>query len=187
MTEVPAVSPASRFSPQKLAAQFVEKFGWPVFPTCGKVPAVRGVSWQDIAARNPAEVAAQEGWLHADGYGVAIPPHAMVVDLDTDEDGGLDTAYRVVAGFPALLADSVNTLRVQTPSGGQHWYFNVADLEFEPRSGRPFGADVPVDIKAFGGYVIGPGSRGGKYKAITKPKEIAVTSFPWAAGVLTVH
>jgi hypothetical protein len=178
---------SARWSPQQLAARFVEKFGWPVFPTCGKVPAVRGVSWQDIAARSPAEVAAQEGWLHADGYGVAIPPHALVVDLDADSDGGLDTAYSVIAGFPALLADSAKTLRVETPSGGQHWYFHIADLEYEPRNGRPFGANVPVDFKAFGGYVIGPGSLGGKYKAISKPREIATTSFPWAAGVLTVH
>jgi hypothetical protein len=187
MTEVSATSLASKFSPQNLAARFVAKFGWPVFPTRGKAPAVRGVSWREYAARTPAEVAAQEGWLYADGYGVVIPPHAMVVDLDTDDNGSLDTALRVVAGFPALLADSANTLRVQTPSGGQHWYFNLADLTFEPQNGRPFGAAVPVDIKAFGGYVIGPGSQSGKYKAISKPKEIGSTFFPWAAGVLTVH
>jgi hypothetical protein len=187
MTEVSATSPASKYSPQNLAARFVAKYGWPVFPTRGKAPAVRGVSWREYAARTPAEVAAQEGWIYADGYGVVIPPHAIVVDLDTDDEGSLDTAFRVVAGFPALLTDSANTLRVQTPSGGQHWYFNLADLEFEPHNGRPFGAGVPVDIKAFGGYVIGPGSLGGKYKAITKPKEIGTTFFPWAVGVLTVH
>jgi hypothetical protein len=139
--------------------------GWRVFPTFDKRPAP-GFRWKDQASARREEIEAQP-WEGADGYGIALPEGVVVVDLDLDEHGRLDTANKTLSErspITALLARNAltghcDTFAVRTRSGGLHLYFEHAEPLTQTSPGSC------VDLRVGGrGYVIGPGSPG--YQAI---------------------
>lgn len=140
---------------------------WRVFPTFDKRPAP-GFRWKDQASARQEEIEAMP-WEGADGYGIALPAGVVVVDLDVDEAGGLDTARKTlterspiaaVAAYRALAGQDGGTFAVRTRSGGLHLYFEHPTGVLTQTSPGPC-----VDLRVGGrGYVIGPGSPG--YEAL---------------------
>ena len=138
--------------------------GWSVIPlvggpeiTCGKRPTIR---WQTYTRRlpSPAEVQNWFGSKSRTAYGVVCGSVSGLVVLDLDDPA---LAQRFAYAFPHLL----DTLVV---SSGQrstpHIYWRV-DYPVRTRA-FPGG-----DLKAEGGYVVGPGSEiAGRQWQITSDK-----------------
>jgi hypothetical protein len=131
------------------AAQAAASAGWRVFPTRDKAPLVP--AWKETATLQPDEL----DWSEADGYGIALPPGVVVLDLDTDERGSLQPAREQAAGVLNWL-DRANMTVVKTRSGGRHVY-----VRSDTSGMRQTKLDRHVDLRVGGlGYVIGPGSPG---------------------------
>jgi hypothetical protein len=105
----------------------------------GKHPKFKG--WQDSAGTPQA----MDRWRDGDNVGVATGRGLVVLDWD---------------GRPTV--SSYPTLKVSTPSGGEHWYFTTL---------RPVRNGIKVfdgilDIRGEGGFVVAPPSThvsGGQY------------------------
>jgi hypothetical protein len=131
------------------AARAAASVGWRVFPTRDKAPLV--LAWKDNATLHPDSL----DWSQADGYGIALPPGVVVLDLDTDERGSLQPAREQAADFLSWL-DRANMTVVKTRSGGRHVYVRA-----DTSGMRQTKLDRHVDLRVGGlGYVIGPGSPG---------------------------
>lgn len=131
-------------------ALFMAARGFRVFPLTAnkKTPAVKG--WQDWATTDEAKIG--EHWAdHPDhNYGVSTA-NLIVVDVDrkNGKDGGQMIIKLELEGF-----ELPDTFEVDTPSGGQHSYFNVE----QPVKQGTNVLGKGVDIRSRGGYVVGPGS-----------------------------
>ncbi|WP_144930911.1 bifunctional DNA primase/polymerase [Kocuria marina] len=138
-----------------LAARSLAAAGVPVFPCVveGKRPLTRR-GFLD-ADSDPDQVAAW--WSRTPNANIGIPTGAPsgVVVVDVDVHGPHDgrTAYQRAAD--AGLVDGAGLL-VRTPTGGAHVYF-PATPGSEQRSWQA--ADVGVDFRGDGGYIIAPPSR----------------------------
>jgi hypothetical protein len=124
--------------------------GWSVIPLKpkSKIPAVR---WQEYQQRF-ATLEEMEAWFTTPGYNIGIVTGSIsklfVIDIDTPE---------AVAWAESTLPPC--DLRVRTAKGEHRYY---------PYSGeRPMrnkvrvkhdGRELAIDIRAEGGYVVGPGS-----------------------------
>jgi Bifunctional DNA primase/polymerase, N-terminal len=135
--------------------------GWHVFPCApnGKEPALRG-NWQEHATTDPRQI--RDWWANrAYNIGVSCGPSGLVViDLDMPKApnqpgqlSGPESFCRLCQGHGQALPC---TLAVETPSGGRHLYFAARDGGIRNSAGR---LAPMVDVRAAGGYVIGPGSR----------------------------
>ncbi|MFE3173477.1 bifunctional DNA primase/polymerase [Amycolatopsis sp. NPDC059090] len=162
--------------------------GWHVFPLRpgGKRPAGHAEdgcpgtgrcagghrTWEQRATTDPDKIRA--AWTHAPyGIGIATGPSGLcVLDLDTLKPGEDVPARWAAAGARsgedvlAVLADEAgqelpgDTLTVRTPSGGLHLYYRVpAGVVLRITSGdRGNGLGWKVDTRAWGGYVVAPGT-----------------------------
>jgi hypothetical protein len=137
--------------------------GWYVFPcaTGAKRPALKG-NWQHHATTDPGRI---RDWWACRPYNIGIscgPSGLVVIDLDMPKRRGVEPVTGVSsltelcrrAGEPYPSA----TFTVTTPSGGTHLYFRAPATAIANSAGRlgPF-----IDVRADGGYVLGPGSRVG--------------------------
>lgn len=128
-------------------------FGLHVFPLepNGKRPALS--AWQKKATRDPEHIRRWwtdpvTGWERAMNYGVT-----GAIILDTDRKNGVD-GVQTLDDLIARNGPLPPTLRVQTPSGGEHLYFKE-DATVHNSAGR---LGPGLDIRGVGGYVVGPGS-----------------------------
>jgi hypothetical protein len=107
------------------------------------------------------------------GYGIQTGHFngIFVVDLDVgvNKDGtpksGFAALDQLAAGRPVP-----DTLRVMTPSGGVHLYFNLPPDAYVPCSRSELAPGV--DVRGHGGFVVGPGSphkSGGIYQEVPGP------------------
>lgn len=138
------------------AALSLAQQGHRVFPLAinGKVPALDG-NWQKLASTDPERIRAL--WtcpVFGDpidyNVGIAIGPHTVVIDVDVRDGKRGAESLRL---WEAINGDLPATYEVTTASGGRHLYFT------DERSGQfPKELCEHVDIKQFGGYVVGPGS-----------------------------
>ena len=104
----------------------------------------------------------------------------IVVDIDVKKNaGGMESLQALEAEFETL-----DTLVINTPSGGLHYYFSFPK-EVETIKGK-IGFRKGIDIKADGGYVIAPGSsiNGKHYEFEDIDKEIAELPL-WLLDLLT--
>lgn len=150
--------------------------GFRVFPLAPgtKVPP-KGFAWKDEATTDAERI--REWWQHDPDFNVGVATGGGVVVVDVDvKDGkpGLASLEMMeVAGLPT-------SYRVDTPSGGVHVYM---------KTDRPIGnrvdlADYPgIDVRADGGYVVGPGSVIGGKPYVAKPAPIA-TADGWLLDIL---
>ncbi|GAA2778281.1 bifunctional DNA primase/polymerase [Saccharopolyspora taberi] len=177
------------------AALAIAGRGWPVFPLNpgGSFPALHSVDdcpgtgpctaghrkWEQRATTDPDRV--RGCWSHG-AYNIGLatgPAGLLVVDLDMPKPGkpvperwaaqgaesGMDVFLLVCAdaGHPPPL----DTMTVQTPSGGTHLYFTApADARLRITQGeRGHGLGWGIDTRGWGGYVVAPGSirRDGSY------------------------
>ena len=147
-------------------------------------------TWEQRATTDPGMVRAC--WTHNPRFGIGLatgPSGLCVLDLDIakpgDEIPGQWAALDVRCGEDVLAVLSeqagqplpCETLTVRTPSGGLHLYFQVpGDATLRTTAGeRGNGLGWKVDTRAWGGYVVGPGTvtRDGRY-ALLHDEPIAV-------------
>lgn len=101
-------------------------------------------------------------------YGVRPRGSTVVIDIDVDNNGlSLQQQHKLLSEL--LGVDTLSSLRVSTPSGGEHVYLDfgrsVASIKKDfgvfPTSLRGKGVGVNADIRSSAerwGYVVGPGS-----------------------------
>jgi hypothetical protein len=130
--------------------------GFRVFPLAinGKTPAITG-DWQVVATKDPDKVAR----LWTDpifesevdyNIGIALERSHLVVDVDTRGD---KQGAKSLATLEAINDPLPPTYEVITASGGRHLYYLTDDS-----TGAPKELAKHVDLKGYGGYVVGPGS-----------------------------
>jgi Bifunctional DNA primase/polymerase, N-terminal len=140
--------------------------GWHVFPCLpgDKRPAVD--RWEQRASADPGHIV--DAWSSryaGHNIGVACGPSGLVV-IDLDTHGQLPAEWQLpgIKDGRDVLAqlcewagqDWPATYAVATPSGGLHLYFRApAGQEIRNSAGR---LGPLVDVRARGGYVVGPGS-----------------------------
>lgn len=143
--------------------------GFRIFPLSpnSKVPP-KDLEWRKVAT---TDLDAIRRWWDANpnfNIGVAAGAGTIIVDADTkDGKPGLESLEALeMCGLPT------DSLRVATPSGGVHVYL---------RSDAPHRNSVDkmpdyrgIDIRADGGYVVGPGSTidGTTYEVVGKSTEV---------------
>jgi hypothetical protein len=135
---------AGLFADRLESAQWCAHQGWAVFPLRGKEPTGR---WQTQATTDPTQFAAW--FIGSDlNLGIACGPSGLVV-VDEDQPGGF-AAYAASVGEIVPPTFTVRTAR------GRHFYFAAGEHQLGNAAGplKPFG----VDVRGFGGYVVGPGS-----------------------------
>jgi hypothetical protein len=127
--------------------------GLHVFPANpDKTPMV--TAWEQVATASPFAI--QVKWDNAPDSlpGLPIGAHGLVV-IDCDRK---PNAPDGVAAFHSLCAerriDLSSAFVVDTPSGGQHWYWRTDTPYGNSRGSLPAG----IDVRGIGGYVIAPGS-----------------------------
>ncbi|MCF7553776.1 bifunctional DNA primase/polymerase [Pseudonocardia sp. WMMC193] len=152
--------------------------GWRVFPLRAgdKRPAIK--DWEARATTDPVRI--RRAWLREPRLNVGIacgPSNLVVIDLDTSDHGSVRPAEWDRPGIrdgvdvlAALAADHDEplpweTLSTQTPSGGEHWYFNAPEGRRIRNSAGWLG--WLIDVRASGGYVVAAGSvvRGRRYRS----------------------
>lgn len=156
--------------------------GFRVFPLRhkDKRPAIK--AWPEVASAEDDDIKA---WFDGEaGVGVRCGQTAFdgtrffVVDIDVkDGQPGLESWDDVVAECPDLKPITSETVCVETPSGGFHYYFVVPDGRECPTNGRPWEG---IDIRGEGGYVVAPPSElpNGQYRWVRDPQEFVVLPAP---------
>jgi hypothetical protein len=162
--------------------------GWHVFPCRPglKRPALHGYDhcphtgpcvdehqgWEQRATTDPDRIRA--AWSRA-AYNVGLstgPSGLCVIDLDTAKgedvparwcEAGATNGEDVLAIVAAEAGHELpgDTLTVRTPSGGLHLFYAVpAGVVLRKTEGeRGHGLGWKIDTRAWGGYVVAPGSR----------------------------
>jgi hypothetical protein len=143
-------------------ALYMAARGFPVFRVKpgGKDPFAAGVK---EATRDPAKIRHWFSEVPDLNYGVALPDH-VGLDVDAKEPGsvGLENLFIIEAACKLP-----RTLRIATPSGGQHLIFGgfecgLADLrhpEFEIRRSKNGRRLTDINVRSTrNGYLVGPGS-----------------------------
>lgn len=134
--------------------------GWAVFPLkpLAKVPLTKR-GFKD-ASKEPATVRAWWAkWPNAN-IGIATGSVSGLVVLDVDTKGAVN-GFDALKAFPALP----ETMQVDTPSGGRHYYFSLPDGLIVRNSAGKLGPGL--DVRGEGGYVAAPPSAtpAGVYRA----------------------
>ncbi|MFD8599175.1 bifunctional DNA primase/polymerase [Kitasatospora sp. NPDC059646] len=189
--------------------------------TADGCPCLRAGRWCHgfrAATTDPATVTAWWTANPAFGVGIACGPAGLVV-IDVDAHAttvpdrskllpgidipdsvdlrGLTNGFHTIALLAALRghpspADDTGTLRVRTPSGGTHiWYQAHPHLAVRSSSGsgKTRALAWQVDVRAHGGYIIAPGTRttAGTYTALGETRNPAPLPGWLAAELLRTH
>lgn len=143
--------------------------GAPVLPTNPdtKAPWV-GKEWERKATRDPDQI--REWWRQrptarvgiktglACGCGCLDGPDVLDFDVSEGKPGIEQRRTLVLAD----LMDSTKAMRVQTPSGGEHWWFAGSDQHNKQNDDSVWG----VDLRAHHGMVLAPGNPGYVVKGV---------------------
>jgi hypothetical protein len=118
-----------------------------------KLPLNTG--WQNEAAPDPSP------WAWDGNYNIGVLCGGGLLVIDIDMKNGVDGE----ASWKTLDIQE-SGLQVRTPSGGRHIYYSLPGGVRLSNSASKIGKGV--DVRAEGGYVVGPGSMidGVMYKAI---------------------
>jgi hypothetical protein len=154
--------------PLELALFWADR-GLPVLP-CNpdtKAPWV-GKHWEQKATLSQVEIHAW--WYHkptarvgiktglACGCGCLDGPDVLDFDVSDGKPGMLQRRLLVDAG----IIDGTKTLRLSTPSGGEHWWFAGTDQHNKQNDDSVWG----VDLRAHHGMVLAPGNLGYEVKSV---------------------
>ena len=156
-----------------------ERYGVPL-KNGRKYPVVRnwqGRMWSEFTDEE------KQDWT---GYGVNCGRAGLVVidcDRHNESADGVKNFHDLCDehGF-----DPESTFAVSTPSGGVHYYFSRRGVDEDVKIGNsPGGLPDGVDVRGFGGQVVGPGSRtsDGEYRIISEATQ-AVRIPDWLLNVL---
>ena len=129
-------------------ALWLAKRGLRVFPLHPGSKKAWINAWPEKATTDTATI--DKWWKAAPeaNIGVCTTGH-VVVDVDTKNGKNGWTAFDALG----VADEAAETLRVNTPSGGQHVYFFGPDFR-----GSVGSLGVGLDIRAHHNYVVGPGS-----------------------------
>ncbi|WP_144999940.1 bifunctional DNA primase/polymerase [Kocuria rhizophila] len=144
-----------------------------------KRPMVTG--WEQKATTAPSLL---DNWPAGAGVGIACGPSGLVV-VDCDNHGGTTPKEwdrpGIINGLDVFAdvwsrhtrAPLFDTLTVETPSGGLHFYYRAPLGSRIRNSAGKLGWQV--DVRAAGGYVCAPGTTlpNGAYKPVGGPENIA--------------
>lgn len=120
--------------------------GFILFPLHGKVPPA-GLQWREVKAD---DYTAEE--LSSGNYGIALPPHVVVIDIDPRNFEQGDQPHIRLA---RAVGSALSSFSVRTGAGGTHIYLRKP-ADYLTRGAHK---DYPgIDFKSHGGYVVGPGS-----------------------------
>ncbi|MBO8194896.1 bifunctional DNA primase/polymerase [Streptomyces oryzae] len=150
--------------------------GWHVLPLRPgtKRPALHGegacprsgpcatghAKWEQRATTDPQRI--RRAWSAGPfNVGIATGPSGLVViDLDVPKDESKKDTPDGVNSFMALCERAgepvPTTYTVRTPSGGLHLYYGAPDSLRLSNTARKLGPGI--DTRAWGGYVVAPGS-----------------------------
>jgi hypothetical protein len=141
---------------RKVAISLAER-GFRVFPLeqDGRVPVMR--DWPERASSDPAIVA--RFWSDALGepeqYNIGIATGQGLVVLDFDCKHG-KTGMATLEAWDGIPGELPRSLRARTASGGVHVYLSVPeDVDMRNTVDK---LEPGVDVRAYHGYVIAPGS-----------------------------
>jgi hypothetical protein len=167
--------------------------GWRVFPCAagGKRPAFRQ-NWQNVATTDPARILA---WWSSQPYNIGLscgPSGFVVIDLDVPHGSpaGKESEQVTGAGATGSFAELCRrydepyppaTFSVGTPSGGCHLHFAATGTRLRNSAGL---LGPLIDVRATGGYVIGPGSRIGQRAYTVRDSSPPMPLPPWITGLL---
>lgn len=181
----------------RTAALAAASRGWRVFPLRpgDKRPAVR--DWEQRATTERARI--ERCWAAGEwNIGIATGPSGLlVVDLDTPKDDAAappewrQPGIRAGADVLAVLAERheaafpLRTYAVRTPTGGEHLYFDAAQVPGLRNTAGRLG--WLIDTRARGGYVVAAGSTvaGRRYELLDEAEPAPLP--PWLAGLLTAE
>lgn len=144
--------------------------GLPVLPTDPetKAPWI-GKQWEKKATTDPETIRGWEGkWKQgarvgiktglACGCGCLDGPDVLDFDVSEGKPGIEQRRLLVDAG----ILDGTQALRLVTPSGGEHWWFEGTDQHNKQNDDSVWG----VDLRAHHGMVLAPGNPGYQIKAV---------------------
>lgn len=138
------------------ALHFAQDLGWAVFPVSQKTKKPYTPHGCKDAKRDPQAIKAW--WKrHPDasiGVATGMPSNLLVIDIDLDEDKGLD-GMRELREWEHDHKELPETVSAITGRGGSHLYFKYDGSE---KYGNRAGILDGVDVRGDGGYVIAPPS-----------------------------
>lgn len=152
--------------------------GQRIFPLVinGKTPANEG-NWQKSATSDPARVA--EMWscpVMGDeidyNIGIALAADTLVFDEDTRDDKQGEKSRKLLEATHGALP---KTFTVRTASGGRHRYYKTPT----PVANSASKVGQHIDIKSFGGFVVGPGSTIDGHTYMVETIERTSVAPPW--------
>jgi hypothetical protein len=113
--------------------------------------------------------------------GIATGPASNYYVIDLDGSDGIQSWYALTSE----QMDNVTTLVSTTGSGGEHWWFEVADDDALRNTCSKLGRGI--DTRGKGGYVLAPPSRhvSGRSYEWKEPREAATPLPSWLRGLLT--
>lgn len=137
------------------------------------------------ATTDPAQI--ERWWRRWPRANVAIPTGARsgIIVIDLDVRDGRD-GFATLAGLERDLGTLPATLRITTPSGGEHRYFRAPiDVVLRNSAGRVAGEDAPgFDVRGEGGYVLAPPSIvGGRPYVVRDRMPLADLPARWIAAL----
>ena len=145
---------------------------FPLLKNTKNVPLVKWVNEPETLVRGSMETMRKmkSNWRHCN-YGIVTGAknQIFVLDLDFYKMSSEDKEANafLLAGFTET--PDFDTLSVETPSGGLHYYFTY-DPEFSvSKQNKP----LAIDTRSDGGMIVGPGSqRDGKFYRVLDCKTI---------------
>jgi hypothetical protein len=177
------VSTPSVVIPQAVGAALAyAEAGMAVFPVrADKTPLTpHGVK---DATRDPASITA---WWRLYPYadiGWAIPPSAVVIDID--RKNGRD-GFKDFERMTGASADEILTPQASTPSSGRHLVCGTNSKAY--RNGVRI-AGLSIDLRAIGGYIVLPSPGNGRrwVRPLDTPFMTAPAWLPTADGAQNAH
>lgn len=138
------------------ALHFAQDLGWAVFPVSEKTKKPYTPHGCKDAKKDPQAIKAW--WKRHPNASIGIatgsPSHLLVIDLDIDENKGLD-GMRELREWERDHRELPETVSAITGRGGSHLYFKYDGSE---KYGNRAGILDGIDVRGDGGYVIAPPS-----------------------------
>jgi hypothetical protein len=151
---MPDTAAASRPNAKLAAALALADYGFSVFPLIpnDKRPLIE--NWQNLATNDKSRV--KEWWHQSPDANIGITTgDLLVIDVDP-RNGGNETFKNLVENGGLLGEEFPTTLAAATQGGGTHMFYWLPPGTTARGGANKLGPGV--DIKAFGGYVVGAGS-----------------------------
>lgn len=127
--------------------------GFRVFPCVEGTKRPLITAWPDKATTDEAQLRAWWEPLPESNPAIAAGRGLLIVDIDVKPGKDGRAWLKAIAGEGRFLPP---TMTVRTPSGGTHYYFrHHPDQVFRNSVGK---LAPGVDVRAEGGYVLGPGA-----------------------------